>query len=105
MDIIFGAIAQEERNFDIARRVDTAALKAQALENEGAHSAEEEFDERSTERVKAGFREATLESVYLLRSSVFSVEWKEVCSDLLKNGARFPTSRRTRTDCLVFGTY
>lgn len=51
MDIIFGAITQEQRDADIARRVDTAALKAQALENDGGHDADEKFDERRTERV------------------------------------------------------
>jgi hypothetical protein len=52
MDIIFGAITQEQRDADIARRMDTAAAKTQALENEeGAHNLDEKYDDRRTERV------------------------------------------------------
>ena len=52
MDIIFGAITQEQRDADIARRVDTAAAKAQTLENEGAHDLDEKYtEERRTEKV------------------------------------------------------
>lgn len=53
MDIIFGAITQEQRDADIARRIDTAALKAQTLEREGAETQDldEKVDERRTERV------------------------------------------------------
>lgn len=53
MDIIFGAITQEQRDADIARRMDTTAVKAQALETEDrGHDIDEKYDEeRRTERV------------------------------------------------------
>lgn len=48
MDIIFGAITQEQRDIDIARRVDRATAKADALEHEDDN---EKSAEHRTEKV------------------------------------------------------
>lgn len=51
MDIIFGAITQEQRDADIARRVENASGKAEALEQERDHDVEEKATEARTERL------------------------------------------------------